>query len=47
MLKMCGAGEAEMKDGINIYTYAFNKNMSKGGKNTAFYSADGDWLIVP
>jgi homogentisate 1,2-dioxygenase len=47
MLKMCGAGEAEMKDGITIYTYAFNKNMNKGGKNTAFYSADGDWLIVP
>ena len=36
-----------MKDGLSIFTYAFNKNMSKGRANTAFYSADGDWLIVP
>jgi homogentisate 1,2-dioxygenase len=40
---MCGAGDPAMKDGIGIHTYAFNQNMGK----KAFYSADGDFLIVP
>lgn len=41
--RLCGAGEPDMKDGLSIYLYAFNSNMHK----TAFYSADGDMLIVP
>ena len=41
--RICGAGEATMKDGLAIYLYSFNSNQ----KNQAFYSADGDWLIVP
>ena len=40
---MCGAGDASMKDGLSISLYAFNASMGK----TAFYSADGDMLIVP
>lgn len=40
---MCGAGDPAMKDGLGIHLYGFNQNMF----NTAFYSADGDLLIVP
>jgi homogentisate 1,2-dioxygenase len=40
---MCGAGDPALKNGIGIHTYAFNQNMGK----TVFYSADGDFLIVP
>jgi len=32
-----------MKDGLGIHLYSFNSNMEK----VAFYSADGDMLIVP
>lgn len=37
------AGDPSVKTGIAIYTYACNASMT----NKAFYSADGDWLIVP
>jgi len=40
---MCGAGNPGMKDGLGIHLYSFNSNMEK----IAFYSADGDMLIVP
>lgn len=40
---MCGAGDPAMKDGLGIHLYGFNQNMI----NTAFYSSDGDMLIVP
>jgi len=40
---LCGAGDPSMKDGLGIHTYAFNQSMGK----TAFYSSDGDMLIVP
>lgn len=39
----CGAGDPTMKGGIRIYVYSCNANMS----DSAFYSADGDMLIVP
>ena len=41
--RLCGAGEPTLKDGLSIYLYAFNADSG----NQAFYSADGDWLIVP
>lgn len=40
---MCGAGDPSMKDGLGIHVYACNQNMGR----TAYYSADGDYLIVP
>lgn len=40
---MCGAGDPALKDGLGIHTYACDKSMEK----QAFYSADGDLLIVP
>jgi homogentisate 1,2-dioxygenase len=40
---MCGAGEPSLKDGLGIHIYSFNQNMN----NTAFFSSDGDLLIVP
>ena len=40
---MCGAGDPAMKDGIGMHVYSFNQNMDK----QAFYSSDGDLLIVP
>jgi homogentisate 1,2-dioxygenase len=40
---MCGAGDPSLKDGLGIHVYACNQNMGK----TAYYSADGDYLIVP
>ena len=40
---MCGAGDPALKDGLGIHVYSFNQNMGK----TAFYSSDGDFLIVP
>jgi len=36
-------GDPSMKSGISIYRYACNQPM----ENTAFYSADGEMLIVP
>jgi homogentisate 1,2-dioxygenase len=40
---MCGAGDPAMKDGLGIHTYSCDTSMGK----VAFYSADGDMLIVP
>jgi homogentisate 1,2-dioxygenase len=40
---MGGAGGPAMKDGLSIMVYACNANMEK----EAFYSSDGDMLIVP
>ena len=39
---VCGAVSAGMKDGLGIHTFAFNKSMD----DTAFYSSDGDILLV-
>jgi len=38
-----GAGDPQTRNGIMIYVYTFNKNMT----NKAFFNADGDFLIVP
>lgn len=40
---MMGAGEPSLKDGIGIHHYSCNKDMV----NEAFYSSDGDFMIVP
>ncbi len=40
---MGGAGGPALKDGVSIMVYACNANMEK----EAFYSSDGDMLIVP
>lgn len=40
---VAGAGSARERHGLNIYIYACNANMG----NTAFYNADGEFLIVP
>lgn len=39
----CGAGSPDVKNGIAIHGYSCNKSMT----NEAFYSSDGDFLIVP
>lgn len=39
----CGAGDPSLKEGVAIFDYACNVSM----QNRAFYSADGDMLIVP
>jgi homogentisate 1,2-dioxygenase len=41
---VAGAGDPTMKQGIGIYIYAAGSSMPE---KTAFYSADGDFLIVP
>lgn len=41
---IAGAGDPSLKSGIGIYVYAAGKSMEP---KTAFYSADGDFLIVP
>ncbi|KAI1446560.1 Homogentisate 1,2-dioxygenase [Annulohypoxylon stygium] len=40
---VAGAGDATLKHGIGMYIYAAGKSMAE---NSAFYSADGDLLIV-
>jgi len=40
---VCGSGDPSSKSGCAIYNYAMNKSMG----NKAFYSSDGDFLIVP
>jgi homogentisate 1,2-dioxygenase len=40
---VAGAGDPTMKSGLGILLYAAGKDMG----NEAFYSADGDFLIVP
>jgi len=39
-----GAGDPSLKQGIGIYVYAAGKSMDE---TSAFYSADGDLLVVP
>lgn len=39
-----GAGSPDMKTGLGIHMYSCNVSMEE---NTAYYSADGDTLIVP
>lgn len=41
---IAGAGDPQMKQGIGMYIYAAGTSMPE---KTAFYSADGDFLIVP
>lgn len=41
---VAGAGDPQMKQGLGIYIYAAGTSMPD---KTAFYSADGDFLIVP
>ncbi|KAK4164596.1 homogentisate 1,2-dioxygenase [Cladorrhinum sp. PSN259] len=41
---VAGAGDPTMKSGLGIWLYACGKSMDP---RTAFYSADGDLLIVP
>ncbi|KAF2639827.1 Homogentisate 1,2-dioxygenase [Massarina eburnea CBS 473.64] len=41
---VAGAGDPTMKNGLGMYIYAAGKDM---GEHEAFYSADGDFLIVP
>ena len=40
---MAGIGDPALKTGLAIYMYSCNKSMEK----KAFYSSDGDFLIVP
>mmetsp|Transcript_19964 Transcript_19964/g.18132 ORF Transcript_19964/g.18132 Transcript_19964/m.18132 type:complete len:449 (+) Transcript_19964:1474-2820(+) len=40
---VCGTGDPSLKEGLCIYNYVANSSMI----NTAFYSSDGDFLIVP
>lgn len=40
---VAGAGDPTLKHGLGIILYAAGKDMGK----EAFYSADGDFLIVP
>src|SRR4051812_14324323 len=40
---VAGAGDPAMKSGLAIHIFAVGKGMGK----EAFYSADGDFLIVP
>lgn len=42
--QVAGAGDPTLKQGLGIFVYAANRSMDA---NTAFYSADGDFLIVP
>ena len=44
MQQIAGAGDPTLKQGLGIFTYAANKSMDA---NTAFYSSDGDLLVVP
>eukprot|EP01120_Amphizonella_sp_Union-15-10_P016204 TRINITY_DN8469_c0_g1_i1.p1 TRINITY_DN8469_c0_g1~~TRINITY_DN8469_c0_g1_i1.p1 ORF type:complete len:465 (-),score=84.35 TRINITY_DN8469_c0_g1_i1:69-1415(-) len=43
LVTYCGTGDPGLKVGVAIYLYAANEDM----KNKAFFSADGDFLIVP
>ena len=44
IITYCGAGSTEMKNGLGIHMYSCSKPMDI---NSAYYSADGDTLIVP
>ena len=41
---VAGAGDASLKSGLGIFIYVAGKDMNE---HHAFYSADGDFLIVP
>jgi homogentisate 1,2-dioxygenase len=43
LTSLLGAGEPSLKQGVSIYAYSANTSMGK----SAFYSSDGDFLIVP
>lgn len=40
----CGVGSPGLKNGLSVHLYSCNTSMEE---NTAFYSSDGDFLIVP
>lgn len=40
---ICGAGDAKTRHGLAVYVFACNVSMN----DRAFYSSDGDFLIVP
>lgn len=40
---VCGAGDPAMRSGLAVYVYLANQSMER----EAFYSSDGDFLIVP
>lgn len=40
---ICGAGDAKTRHGLVIYVFTCNASMN----HRAFYSSDGDFLIVP
>lgn len=44
IMTYCGVGSPELKNGMGIHMYSCNVSMNE---NSAFYSADGDFLIVP
>jgi len=43
MVTMVGNGDPSMKSGLAVYMYSCNQSMN----NKAFYSSDGDFIIVP
>jgi homogentisate 1,2-dioxygenase len=43
LVPVAGNGSPELNSGCGIYLYAANQSM----RNRYFYSADGEWLIVP
>jgi homogentisate 1,2-dioxygenase len=43
LVPVAGNGSPEMQSGCGIYLYAANQSM----RDRYFYSADGEWLIVP
>lgn len=43
LVTLCGNGDAQTGVGIGVHLYAANASM----KRRAFFSADGEWLIVP
>lgn len=42
---MCGAGNPQLKNGLSIHHFSFDKQMSQS--KWAMYSSDADILIVP
>ncbi|RDA84315.1 hypothetical protein CP532_4801 [Ophiocordyceps camponoti-leonardi (nom. inval.)] len=42
--RVAGAGDASLKQGMAIFVYAAGRSMDR---HSAFYSADGDLLVVP
>jgi len=45
LFTVCGVGDPSVKSGVSIYMYTANVSMKDS--DTSFYSADGDFLIVP